>query len=120
VSNPTPIQTNLVTSEQAYRNFIDACRSLKTRYLYKKSLDYFMSYLRIPLGEYNKLIEVDSRITQADHRTRGNRFATKKLTHKRRLITGPEILGIISENQGPSGFILASPFVSKKLVFSSS
>jgi hypothetical protein len=50
VSNPTPIPTDLITSEQAYRNFIDACRSPKTRYLYKKSLDYFMSY-RIPEPE---------------------------------------------------------------------
>jgi integrase len=66
VPNPTPIPTDLVTSEQAYRNFIDACRSSKTRYLYKKSLDYFMSYLRIPLGVYNKLLEMDSKITQAN------------------------------------------------------
>jgi integrase len=64
VSNPTP--TNLVTNEQAYRNFIEACRSPSTRYLYKKILDYFMSYLRIPQGEYSKLLEMDSKITQAN------------------------------------------------------
>src|SRR5918996_499284 len=51
---------------QAYRNFIDACRSPYTRYQYYKVIEYFMSYLRVPKGEYSKLLEPDLRIIQAN------------------------------------------------------
>ena len=53
-------------SQQAYRNFIDTCRSPYTRYMYNKSLDYFMSYLKLPQGAYNKLLETDPKIAQAN------------------------------------------------------
>jgi integrase len=63
-SAPTPSPP--ITDIQAYRNFIDACRSPHTRYQYQKAIEYFMSYLRIPQQEYSKLLEPDPRIIQAN------------------------------------------------------
>ena len=62
---PSP---SVMTDEntQAYRNFIDVCRSPYTRYQYRKVIEYFMSYLRIPKQEYSKLLELDPRIIQAN------------------------------------------------------
>lgn len=55
-----------LTDTQAYRNFIDACRSPHTCYQYHKAIEYFMSYLRVPQQEYSKLLEPDPRIIQAN------------------------------------------------------
>ena len=48
----------------AYRNLIDTCRSIETRNMYSKALKYFMSYLRVPLGRYDKLLDLDHKIIQ--------------------------------------------------------
>ena len=48
------IDINGNNSEQAYKNFIDTCKNYYTRYMYDKILQYFMSYLRIPAGAYDK------------------------------------------------------------------
>jgi site-specific recombinase XerD len=51
-------------SEIAYRSFVDTCRSPATRTSYVKALRYFMSYLRLPLDRYDKLLEPSTDIIQ--------------------------------------------------------
>jgi site-specific recombinase XerD len=47
-----------------YRNFIGTCRTSSTRYIYKKSLEYFLSYLRLGPEEYVKLLDMDTKTAQ--------------------------------------------------------
>jgi site-specific recombinase XerC len=47
-----------------YRNFVGTCRTPSTRYVYKKSLEYFLSYLRLGTGDYVKLLNMDTKIAQ--------------------------------------------------------
>jgi hypothetical protein len=51
-------------SDLAYRSFVDTCRSPATRISYVKALRYFMSYLRIPPDQYDKLLEAPTGIIQ--------------------------------------------------------
>lgn len=46
----------------AYRNFVNTCRSPITRKHYKKSLEYFMKFLKV--DNYDKLLETDPKIIQ--------------------------------------------------------
>jgi integrase len=55
-----------VSSSYAYQTFINTCRSPVTRELYVKGLRYFMTYLRIPAGEYDRLLEKDPKLIQMD------------------------------------------------------
>jgi integrase len=48
----------------AYRNFIGTCRTSSTRYIYKKALEYFLSYLQLGPSDYVKLLEMDTKIAQ--------------------------------------------------------
>jgi integrase len=57
-------QETVPTSDVAYRNFVGTCRSPSTRYLYKKALEYFLSYLRLGSQDYFRLLEIDARTTQ--------------------------------------------------------
>ena len=42
-------------SALAYRNFVDTCRTLATRQTYVKTLHYFMAYLHLSPGAYDRL-----------------------------------------------------------------
>lgn len=50
----------------AYRNFIDTCKSQATRNLYTNGLKYFMTYLRIPptTEGYDRLLKIDVKTIQ--------------------------------------------------------
>src|SRR5919109_1889771 len=50
------LETKAKITTIAYRNFIETCRSSKTRQCYKKALHYFMSYLRVGPEDYDKLL----------------------------------------------------------------
>ena len=70
-------------SEIAYRCFVDTCRSPATRDIYISALSFFMSYLKLPSGAYDKLLDKDHKLIQMDicdfitHlRRRGNSSAT--------------------------------------------
>ena len=49
-----------------YRNFIETCRSPATRREYSKCLRYFMSFLRLSPGDYDKLLDKDPKTIQMD------------------------------------------------------
>jgi hypothetical protein len=53
-------QETIPSTDVAYRNFVGAC----SRYLYKKALEYFLSYLRLGSQDYVKLLDMDRQITQ--------------------------------------------------------
>jgi site-specific recombinase XerD len=53
-----------IIPDLVYRNFIGTCRTPSTRYIYKKSLEYFLSYLRLGTGDYVKLLDMDTKIVQ--------------------------------------------------------
>ena len=55
-------------SSIAYRNFVDTCRSPMTRKHYLKGLDYFMDFLKIERGAYDRILpsERDQQIIQMD------------------------------------------------------
>jgi integrase len=70
-------------SEIAYRCFVDTCRSPATRDNYIRVLSFFMSYLKLPPGAYDRLLDKDTKLIQMDicdfitHlRRRGNSSAT--------------------------------------------
>jgi integrase len=54
------------SSSRVYRNLVETCRSPSTRILYTKALRYFMSYLRLPNGAYDKLVEKEPKLIQMD------------------------------------------------------
>jgi site-specific recombinase XerD len=65
------------------RCFVDTCRSPATRDIYIRALSFFMSYLKLPSGTYDKLLDKDPKLIQMDicdfitHlRRRGNSSAT--------------------------------------------
>jgi hypothetical protein len=43
-----------VQEQRSYRNFVDTCRSPKTRDLYVKGIRYFMSFLGMTIAQINK------------------------------------------------------------------
>jgi hypothetical protein len=49
---------DIATATIAYRNFVDTCRTIETRNMYAKALNYYMSYLRLPLERYDKLVDL--------------------------------------------------------------
>ena len=53
------------SGEIVYRNFVDACKPM-TRVLYVQALHYFMDYLRVSRGDYDKLVEKDPKLIQMD------------------------------------------------------
>jgi integrase len=53
-------------SSNAYRNFVETCRSPSTRREYSKALRYFMSYLKLSPQDYDKLLDKDPRTIQMD------------------------------------------------------
>ena len=53
-------------SEIAYRCFVDTCRSPATREIYTLALSFFMSYLKLPPGAYNRLLDKDPKHIQMD------------------------------------------------------
>jgi integrase len=70
-------------SQLAYRIFVDTCRSPATRQVYTLALSFFMSYLKLPSGAYDKLLDKDPKTIQMDicdfityMRKRGNSSAT--------------------------------------------
>jgi integrase len=70
-------------SQSAYRYFVDTCRSAATRKAYVKALSFFMDYLKIPSGSYDRLLDKDPKVIQMDIcdfitylRRRGNSSAT--------------------------------------------
>ena len=71
-----------VKSELAYRCFVDTCRSPATREIYTLALSFFMSYLKLPPGAYDKLLDKDPKLIQMDicdfitQRKRGKSSAT--------------------------------------------
>jgi site-specific recombinase XerD len=50
----------------AKRSFVESCRSPATRRHYIKAVKYFMRYLNLPSGSYDKLIEKDPKLIQMD------------------------------------------------------
>jgi integrase len=73
-------------SHQAYRCFVDTCRSEATRSAYVRALGFFMDYLKIPRGSYDRLLDKDSKLIQMDIcdfitylRKRGNASASISL-----------------------------------------
>ena len=56
--------TEQETIDIAYRNFVGTCRSSSTRYIYKKALEYFLSYLRLGPDDYVKLLDMDIKTAQ--------------------------------------------------------
>jgi hypothetical protein len=54
--------TQEAISDIVYRNFIGTCRTPSTRYIYKKGLEYFLSYLRLGPADYVKLLDMDTKI----------------------------------------------------------
>ena len=57
-------QETISESDMAYRNFIGTCRSPSTRYIYKKALQYFLSYLKLGVQDHVKLLDMDTKIAQ--------------------------------------------------------
>jgi hypothetical protein len=53
-------------SEIAYRCFVDTCRSPATRDNYIRALSFFMSYLKLPPGAYDRLLDKDTKLIQMD------------------------------------------------------
>jgi integrase len=53
-------------SHQAYRCFVDTCRSEATRTGYVRALGFFMDYLKIPRGSYDRLLDKDPKLIQMD------------------------------------------------------
>jgi integrase len=53
-------------SHQAYRCFVDTCRSEATRTAYVRALGFFMDYLKIPRGSYDRLLNKDPKLIQMD------------------------------------------------------
>ena len=53
-------------SQLAYRIFVDTCRSPATRDIYTRALSFFMSYLKISPGSYDKLLDNDPKHIQMD------------------------------------------------------
>ena len=51
------------TSSIAYHNFINTCRSAATQRSYKKSLEYFMKFLKV--DNWDKLLESDPKIIKS-------------------------------------------------------
>ena len=64
VVSQSELAPNIATASIAYRNFIDTCRTEETRKMYTKALKYFMSFLRLPLERYDKLVDLDQKIIQ--------------------------------------------------------
>jgi hypothetical protein len=54
-------------SEIAYRCFVDTCRSPATRDIYIRALSFFMLYLKLPPGAYDKLLDKDPKLIQMGH-----------------------------------------------------
>ena len=50
----------------AYREFVDSIKSPASRVLYIQALHYFMDYLRIPRGDYDRLLDKDPKLIQMD------------------------------------------------------
>lgn len=76
----TPVEDR---SNHAYRCFVDTCRSEATRKMYVKALDFFMDFLKIPRGSYDRLLDKDPKLIQMDicefityQRKRGGSSAT--------------------------------------------
>jgi hypothetical protein len=72
-AKPTMSSTTIATTTTdsvAYRNFVNTCRSAKTRKDYERSLQYYISYLRLQLDQINEksiydyLVAQDPKITQ--------------------------------------------------------
>jgi hypothetical protein len=64
------IATVTTTDSIAYRNFVNTCRSAKTRKDYERSLHYYISYLRLELDKLNEqslydyLVQQDPKVIQ--------------------------------------------------------
>jgi hypothetical protein len=59
-------QETIPDPDMAYRNFIDTCRTSSIRHIYKKELQYFLSYLK--LGPQDQLLDIDKKIAQMNIR----------------------------------------------------
>lgn len=57
-------QETIPNPELIYRNFIGTCRTSSTHYLYKKALQYFLSYLGLGPNDYAKLTDMDTKLAQ--------------------------------------------------------
>jgi hypothetical protein len=53
-------------SQLAYRNLKGTCKAADTRKIYTKALRSFMEYLRVEDKQYDKLLEKDPKLIQAD------------------------------------------------------
>jgi hypothetical protein len=56
----------LSASMIAYRNLANTCRSPATRQVYTGALNYFMTYLQLQKGDYDKLVQRDPKTIQMD------------------------------------------------------
>jgi site-specific recombinase XerC len=50
--------------DMAYRNFVNTCRSPLTRHIYKKALQYYLSYLKLGAQDHVKLLDMDTKKAQ--------------------------------------------------------
>jgi hypothetical protein len=57
-------QETIPDPDMAYRNFIGTCRTSSIRHIYKKELQYFLSYLKLGLQDHVKLLDIDAKIAQ--------------------------------------------------------
>jgi hypothetical protein len=53
-----------VDVDMAYRNFVNTCRSPLTRHIYKKALQYYLSYLEFGPQDHVKLLDMDTKKAQ--------------------------------------------------------
>jgi integrase len=60
------IGIGLGKSEIAYRCFVDTCKTTATREIYTLALSFFMSYLKLPPGAYDRLLDKDPKLIQMD------------------------------------------------------
>ena len=57
-------QETIPDPDMACRNFIGTCRTSLIRHIYKKELQYFLSYLKLGPRDYVKLLDIDAKIAQ--------------------------------------------------------
>ena len=59
-------QLTLSKSQIAYRNLTETCKSQATLRLYKKSLRFFMQFLKLETNQYDILLDKDEKLIQED------------------------------------------------------
>jgi hypothetical protein len=60
----TTVGPEVIDIDMAYRNFVGTFRSPSTRHIYKKALQYFLSYLKLGAQDHVKLLDMNTKIAQ--------------------------------------------------------